>query len=99
VTGLKAVVVAAAAALGALLAVGALLAALFEAQGFGRARDTEPRTGYLLLLALGFAVSIGVPAYLWRRLLPSSAPGWTLVSAFAVAGVLLLLGISLTAGS
>ena len=98
-TGLKGAVVAAAAALGALLAVGALVAALFEAQGFGRARDTEPRTGYLLLLALVLAVSIGVPAYLWRRLLPSSAPQWTLVSGLAVAGVLLLLGISLSAGS
>lgn len=98
-TGAKGLIVAAAAALGALLAAGSLLAALFEAQGFGRARDTEPRTGYLLLLALAFAVSIGVPAYLWRRLLPASAPGWRLVATLAVAGVLLLLGISLTAGS
>jgi hypothetical protein len=99
VTGLKALVVAAATALGALLAMGALLAALFEAQGFGRARDTEPRSGYLLALAFALAVSIGVPAYLWRRLLPSSAPGWALVTMLAAAGALLILGISVTAGS
>ncbi len=98
-TGAKGLIVAAAAALGALFAVGSLLAALFEAQGFGRARDTEPRTGYLLLLALALAVSIGVPAYLWRRLLPTNAPGWALVATLAVAGVLLILGISLTGGS
>ena len=98
-TGLKGLVVAAAAALGALFTVGALLAALFEAQGFGRPRDTEARAGYLLLLAVGLAASLGVPAYLWRRLLPSHAPGWALVVGLTAAGALLILGISLTGGS
>ena len=99
VTGLKGLVVVVAAALGALFAVGVLLAALFEAQGFGRPRDTEPRAGYLLLLALGLAASLGVPAYLWGRLLPSRAPGWAFVAGVTAAGVLLILGISLTGGS
>jgi len=85
--------VAAAAALGALFAVGCVLAALFEAQGFGRERDTAPRAGYLLLLALAFAASVAVPAWLWRRLLPGSAPPWPLAFGAAVAGVVLILGI------
>jgi len=97
VSGLKALVVAAGAALGALLAVGALIAALFEAQGFGRPRDAEPRTAYLVLLALGVAASVAVPAYLWRRLLPSSGPSWVLVTGITVVGVLLILGISVSA--
>ena len=96
---MKGLVVVAAVALGALLAVGALTAALFEAQGFGRPRDAEPRADYQLLLALGLAASIGVPAYLWRRLLPSSGPGWQLGAGVTVAGMLLILGISLTGGS
>ena len=98
-TGLKGIVVAAAAGLGALFAVGALIAALFEAQGFGRPHDAEPRAAYLLLLALGLAASIGVLAYLWQRLLPASAPGPKAVAALAVVGMLLILGISVTAGT
>lgn len=92
--GLKGLVVAVATALGALFAVGCVIAALFEVQGFGRPRDTDPRTGYLLLLALGFAACVAVPAFVWRLLLPGSAPGWLLASVAAVAGVLLILGIS-----
>ena len=91
--GLKGLVVAAAAALGALLAVGCVLATLFEAQGFGRERDTDPRAGYLLLLALGFAACVAVPAWLWRRLLPESAPAWPLAFGLAVAGVAVILGL------
>lgn len=91
--GLKGLVVAAATGLGALFAVGCVLAALFEAQGFGRERDTDPRAGYLLLLALGFAACIAVPAWLWRLLLPDSAPGWPLAFGAAVVGVVLILGI------
>jgi hypothetical protein len=92
-TGLKGLVVAVAVALGALLAVGCLLAALFEAQGFGRERDTDPRAGYLLLLALGFAACVAVPAWLWRRLLPESAPAWPHAFGAAVAGVAVILGL------
>ncbi len=92
--GLKGLVVAAAAALGALFAVGCVIAALFEVQGFGRPRDTDPRTGYLILLALAFAACVAVPVALWRWLLPASAPGWLVGFAVAVAGVVLILGIS-----
>ena len=59
----------AATTLGALLAFGCLIAALFEVQGFAGERDTDPRIGYLLLLALGFAACVSVPYWLWRRLL------------------------------
>lgn len=92
-TGAKALVVAAATALGAFLAVGCVLAALFEAQGFGGERDTDPRTGYLLLLALGLVASIGVPWLLWRRLLPQSAPAWPLFFGAALIGVVVILGV------
>jgi hypothetical protein len=96
-TGLKALVVAVATALGALFAVGCLLAALFEEQGFGRPRDTEPRPGYLALLALGFLASVGIPAFLWRRLFPGSGPAWIVALAIGVIGAVFLLGISLRA--
>jgi hypothetical protein len=92
--GLKGLVVVAAAALGALFAIGCLIAALFEVQGFGRPRDTDPRAGYLFLLALAFAACIAVPVWLWRWLLPESAPGWLLALAVSVVGVVLILGLS-----
>ena len=94
-TGLRGLVVAVAAALGGLLALGSVLAALFEVQGFGRPRDADPRIGYLFLLALGLAACIAVPVALWRALLLGSAPAWPVALALAVAGWLLILVISL----
>ena len=47
-------------ALGALCAVGVLVAALFERDGFGD-RDGEPSTAYLLALAVGLVASFGLP--------------------------------------
>ena len=92
-TALRVAVVAVAGALGALFAMGCVLAALFEAQGFGSERDTDPSTGYLLLLAAAFVASVGVPFWLWRQLLPGSAPRALLVFAVTVAGVIAILGI------
>ena len=92
-TALRGVVVAVACALGALFALGCVLAALFEAQGFGGERDTDPRTGYLFLLAAAFVACVGVPFGLWRRLLPGSAPRAALVLGVTVAGVIAILGI------
>ena len=92
-TALRGAVVAVATALGALFAVGCVLAALFEAQGFGRPRDTDPRTGYLLLLAVALVGCVGVPYWLWRRLLPERAPSFVLAFAAAVVGVIAILGI------
>ena len=92
-TGLRGLVVAVATALGALFAVGCVLAALFEAQGFRRPRDTDPRAGYLLLLAAALVACVAVPFWLWRRLLPDNAPSPVLAFGAAVVGVIVILGI------
>ena len=89
----KGVVVAAALALGALFAFGSVLAALFEAQGFGD-RDSDPRTWYLIAMGVAFVACIAVPVALWRLLLPRSAPAFPLAAVVAAAGVVLILGIS-----
>ena len=83
-------------ALGALCAVGVLVAALFERDGFGD-RDGEPSTAYLLALAVGLVASVGLPLVLWRMLLPNrfSWPAVLTAIVVAVAGVIWVLGISL----
>jgi len=93
----RALLAAAATALGALGAIGCALAALFEAQGFGGPRDAGPRPGYLALLALGFLASLGVPALLWRWAAPQSGRAWLVAVAGGVVGALAILGISLHA--
>ncbi len=93
---LKSIPVAVAVALGALAAFGCLLAALFEVDGFGGPRDQGPRSGYLIVeLALGFVASILIPVLLWRRLL-GGGPGWIVAGAVAAAGVVIILGLSLS---
>jgi hypothetical protein len=91
---LKYLVVLSSVALGALFAVGCLIAALFEAQGFGGPRDQGPRTGYLAELAIGFVACVALPAFLSRKLL-RIGPGWVGAAVTAVAGVLVILGLSL----
>ena len=84
-------------AVGALFAVGCLVAALFERDGFGD-RDGDPSTGYLLALAVGLAASLGLPVALWRALLPARF-SWPLaigISGVAVVAVCWILGISVT---
>jgi branched-subunit amino acid ABC-type transport system permease component len=93
-TAVKVVVVAAAVALGALFAFGCVLAALFEAQGFGD-RDSDPRTWYVVAMGAAFVACIAVPVALWRLLLPRSAPAFPLAAVVAAAGVVLILGISI----
>ena len=51
----------------AFFAIGFAIAILFELQGFGRPRDTDPRLWYVALLVLGLAACVAVPAWLWRR--------------------------------
>jgi hypothetical protein len=84
-------------AAGSLFAVGCLLAALFERDGFGD-RDGDPSTGYLLALAVGLAASLALPLVLWRALLPArfSWPVAIGVSCLAVAAVCWILGIAVT---
>ncbi len=86
-----------AAGLGALFGVGCLIAALFELQGFGAPRDSDPRALYLLSLGLGFAVCVAGPLALWRLLFPESAVGWGVVGGvFAVIVVVAVLGVGVT---
>ena len=92
---LKSIAVAVAFAAGAIAAVGCLLAALFEVDGFGGPRDQGPRSGYLTALALGFVASVVIPVSLWRRLL-GGGPGWIVAGVVAAAGVVIILGISLS---
>ena len=70
---LRPLAVVAATAAGALAAIGFWLAALFELDGFGTERDTDPRASYIALYAIGFLVSVGAPLALWRRLYPGSS--------------------------
>ena len=49
-------------ALGMLAAIGCLLAALFEVQGFGGPRDQGPRVGYHVELAVAFVAAVLIPA-------------------------------------
>lgn len=91
-TALKGLIVVAAVALGALFAFGSVVAAIFEVRGFGR--DGDPRLGYLFLLALGFVGSVGIPWFLWRVLLPHSAPGWIVAFVTSLVGVVLIFGMS-----
>ena len=90
----RGLVVAVAATLVALFAAGCVLAAHFEASGFGSPRDSEPRIAYLVALAFAFVASVGVPFALWRRLLPDRAPGWAFAAVLAIVGVVAILGIS-----
>ncbi len=92
---LRYLVVATSCGLGALFAVGCVLAALFEAQGFGGPRDQAPRTGYLIELAFAFVACVAIPAFVSRRLL-HIGPGWVGAAVIVVAGVLLILGTSFT---
>ncbi len=97
VTAARMLTVAVGMAVGALFAVGCLVAALFERDGFGD-RDGEPSTGYLLALAVGAAASLVLPVALWRVLLPTRF-SWPLaigVSGMAVAAVCWILGIAVT---
>jgi hypothetical protein len=98
VVAVRALTVVVGLALGALCAVGVLVAALFERDGFGD-RDGEVRTAYLLALAIGLAASVGPPLMLWRMLLPSrfSWPAALVATFVAVAGVVWILGISFAA--
>ena len=56
-----------AAVAGAFFAVGFAIAILFELQGFGRPRDTDPRVWYVALLVAGLVACMAVPAWLAQR--------------------------------
>lgn len=95
-TGLRLVVVVAAFFVGALFAVGSLIAALFEVQGFGSS-SAQPRPWYLASLAAALLVSVGAPFVVWRLVVPGlGARTWLLAVAALVVAVL-LFGLTLRA--
>lgn len=64
---MRSAVALAATVVAAFVAIGCGIAILFELQGFGRPRDTDPRFWYVGLLILALACCVAVPARLWRR--------------------------------
>jgi hypothetical protein len=95
--GAKVVLVMVIGVLGALFALGCVLAALFELQGFGGPRDTDPRTWYLLACAAGAFVCVIAPLALWRALLPDTAPALPVI-AFVGSAVVVVMLLGLIAG-
>lgn len=94
VTGAKVAVVIAVAALGTLFALGSVMAAQFELQGFGD-RDGTPSGSYLTLQAAALALSVSVPLLVWRWLLPRSFswPAAAVAAVVGLAGVAWMLGV------
>lgn len=92
----RTVAVTVAAAVGALFAVGAIVAIMFELQGFGQSA-ADPRPGYLIALAAGFAASVATPAIIARWFLPDVSNRTVGIAvAIRVGGAAALLGLSLT---
>lgn len=97
VNAVRVLVVAVVAASGALFAVGSVIAALFEVQGFGRSAHS-PRPLYLVSLAIGFAASIAVPVLVATWLFPDRGGRiGTILLGVAGVGAVALLGLSLAA--
>jgi len=96
VVGARVAVVVSIGALGALFALGSLVAVLFELQGFGD-QDGDPDAGYLALQAAGLALSVTLPLLVWRWLLPRSfSPAAAVIAfVFGLAGVAWMLGAGL----
>ena len=80
-------------ALGAMLAIGCLIAVMFEADGFG-GRDGGPRWGYMASLAVGLAASVGSPFLILRWLLPNATKRSPLYFGIAMGVALLLFGFA-----
>lgn len=80
--------------LGALLALGAILAVRFEVQGFPP-RPGQPRLWYLLALGASLLASVSLPFVVHRFLFPQARHRvWALAAGAAVAA-LALLGVTL----
>lgn len=96
VTGARVAAVVVVGALGALCALGSLVAALFELQGFGD-RDGDPDAGYLAVQAAALGLSVALPLLTWRLLLPRSfsLPAAAAVVAAGFLGIAWMLGVGL----
>lgn len=80
---------------GGLFAVGSLIAALFEADGFGTPGG-RPRGWYLGVLGAAFAASVAGPFLLVRVLLPRHSKGAVGGGVVAAVVALLLFGMMLS---
>ncbi|MDP8969254.1 MAG: hypothetical protein M3N52_01850 [Actinomycetota bacterium] len=91
---MRAAALAAAFFFGTLCAVGSVLAALFEAQGFGAPRS-GPRPWYLASLLVALLASVVTPFVLLRVLVPRSGARalWYALPAAVVALVLFGLAV------
>lgn len=78
--------------LGSAIVAACLLAIRLELTGLGRPRDTSPRVGYLLLLALGVVGSVGLPSWLAWKGLGSRWPIVPVVMSVAMLAAWVLLG-------
>ena len=94
VAAARGLTVAAGFGLGALLALGCLVAAMLEADGFG-APGGEPRPAYLAALAIGLTASLAAPVVLLRLLLPRYTRAGVLALLPALLVAWMLLGLSL----
>jgi len=95
-TAFRSVVVIATTVLGALFAIGFLISALFEAQGFGD-RDSTPSGWRLVEYAVGFVACVVIPAVLWQTLGPARGRVWPNAFAVDTVGAVVILGLSLKA--
>ncbi|MFZ1409898.1 MAG: hypothetical protein WAS07_00400 [Micropruina sp.] len=83
----------ASALVGSAIVAACLLAVQLELTGLGRPRDTSPRLGYLLLLALGVAGSVSIPTWLAWKGLGSWWPIIPVVMIVAMLAACVLLGV------
>ena len=80
--------------LGAVFAIGAIIAAMLESDGFTTAAASGPRSGYLILLAGGLFASVGVPSALAGWAYPERRSPILIVAAVALAVGLVLFAVA-----
>lgn len=94
--GARGVVVGVVFFLGALFAIGAVLAARFEIQGFPP-QPGQPRAWYLAALAAGLLASVTAPFVVSRLLLPEIGRRIWWPAAAAVAAAFAVFGLAIVA--
>lgn len=93
-TTVRVAIVGIAASLGALFAVGSIVAALLERDGFTSDAADGARSWYLGLLALGLVASIAVPAAIAAWAFPDDRRAAFAVGAVALVAALILFGLA-----
>lgn len=83
-----------AAFIGVLSAIGCVMAALFERDGFGRPRDSQPRTWYVALMAVGLVLSIVAPIGIAAWAFPARRRMVRAAAVVAVLGAVVFFGFA-----